>query len=72
MVSTQYMKVTLREKFPDKLTYVDLEDRRTCDMILQIKEKDYISAHILVKVGKYKLLKLPHKFTNEITVRKEY
>lgn len=25
-------------------------------MILQIKEKDYISAHILVKVGKYKLL----------------
>lgn len=26
MVSTQYMKVTLREKFPDKLTYVDLEE----------------------------------------------
>lgn len=25
-VSTQYMKVTLREKFPDKLTYVDLEE----------------------------------------------
>ncbi len=23
-------------------------------MILQIKENDYISAHILVKVGKYK------------------
>lgn len=41
-------------------------------MILQIKENDYISAHILVKVGKYKLLKLPHKFTNKITVRKEY
>lgn len=41
-------------------------------MILQIKENDYISAHILVKFGKYKLLKLPHKFTNEITVRKEY
>lgn len=26
MVSTQYMKVTLREKFPDKSTYVDLEE----------------------------------------------
>lgn len=26
MVSTQYMKVTLREKFPYKLTYVDLEE----------------------------------------------
>ncbi|KLK27915.1 hypothetical protein WB22_10065 [Streptococcus agalactiae] len=41
-------------------------------MLFRRKSNDYISAHILVKVGKYKLLKLPHKFTNEITVRKEY
>ncbi|CFQ88259.1 hypothetical protein SAG0324_03375 [Streptococcus agalactiae GB00300] len=26
MASTQYMKVTLREKFPEKLPYVDLEE----------------------------------------------
>ena len=26
MVSTQYMKVTLREKFPDKFPYDDLEE----------------------------------------------
>ncbi len=26
MVSTQYMKVTLREKFSDKFPYVDLEE----------------------------------------------
>lgn len=26
MASTQYMKVTLREKLPEKLPYVDLEE----------------------------------------------